>query len=363
MGNIVLQSSLIIQVVGKNRLALAMKFPLSLVLNVLNAFILIVLQLFKSIFNPLLLLGTLIDTPIVLSQAVWGALRAAITGKREAVTSDFTDLQMSDMDAGKVVQHKIYGGCKLLEIRILNENNVVIERKIPSYLFSPSQPISLSASTKPFIKRSDIPNLEKVSQFARWFIENDKFAKIIENTSCTIIFNEGYRPKSGKKNDPESVNPNIQTIIQWFVTKLFIDLNLLKEASKKEFHAFLDLLGESSDETLKTSCEIAMRYNIDFDSFVYERELDKIPEGTEREWFKLSLLDDSVLSAEMRILGWVYYIFFGEYYQPDEHLYAVRSRESTCDYNATKRIAWWKVFLAVGIPVLFFLVLYLMGYS
>ena len=62
---------------------------------------------------------------------------------------------------------------------------------------------------RPIIKKEDIPNFERVAEFITWFIKNEPIANAISSRSSNIIFNEGYRPKSGAQNNPETVYPNI----------------------------------------------------------------------------------------------------------------------------------------------------------
>jgi hypothetical protein len=92
----------------------------------------------------------------------------------------------------------------------------------------------------------------------------------------------------------------------------------LKDASKDEFRQFIDILDEASTETLTTAGEIATKYDLNFENFVYERKIEKIPARTEREWFKINYLDDNVLGAEIRIFAWLYHEYFGEWYQLKE---------------------------------------------
>lgn len=176
----------------------------------------------------------------------------------------------------------------------------------------------LFGSKRPILKTEDIPNFEKVAEFVLWFIKNEPIANAVSNRNSNIIFNEGYRPKSGTQNNPESINANISSLAEWFITKIFIDLNILKDASKEEFRQFIDILDEAGTETLITAGEIAAKYDLNFENFVYEREIEKIPVGTEREWFKINFLDDNVLGAEIRILAWLYHEYFGEWYQLKE---------------------------------------------
>ncbi len=94
---------------------------------------------------------------------------------------------------------------------------------------------------------------------------------------------------------------------------------MLKNANKEEFRQFIDILDEAGEETLITAGKIASKYKLNFDNFIYEKEIEKIPAGTEREWFKINFLDDNVIGAEIRILGWLYHAYFGEWYKLKEN--------------------------------------------
>ncbi|HUU41156.1 MAG TPA: hypothetical protein VMW42_09455 [Desulfatiglandales bacterium] len=173
----------------------------------------------------------------------------------------------------------------------------------------------LFGQKRPVLKKDDISNFEKVAEFVIRFIENEPIANAISNRSSNIIFNEGYRPKSGTGNNPESVKPDINSLAEWFTVKVFNDLNMLKETTKDEFREFIDILDGAGKETLITAGEIATKYDLNFENFVYEREIEKILAGTERERFKMNFLDDNVSGAEIRILAWLYHEYFNEWYQ------------------------------------------------
>lgn len=177
----------------------------------------------------------------------------------------------------------------------------------------------LFSSKRPILKKMEIPDMEKVAGFVHWFIKNEPLVNVILNRSNNIIFNEGYRPKSGVQNNPESHNPNIGSLAEWFFTKIYIDLNFLKDSSKEKFREFIDLLDEAGKETLTNAGNIGDKYHLNFENFVYEKEIEKIPEGSDREWFKLNFLDDNVLGAEIRILAWLYHEYYGEWYQLKEN--------------------------------------------
>jgi len=167
---------------------------------------------------------------------------------------------------------------------------------------------------RPTLNRDQILSFEEVSKFVIWFILNEPFV----NTLSNRIFNDGYRPKTGTQNNPESFAQQIKTLPEWFGIKIFIDLNYLKNADESEFKQFIDILDEAGEETLITGGEIAIRYNLNFQNFEYEKEIEKIPLGFEREKFKINLLNDNVYGAEIRILAWLFHEYFGKWYKNKE---------------------------------------------
>ncbi|MFX1508299.1 MAG: hypothetical protein ACFFDC_19635 [Promethearchaeota archaeon] len=186
----------------------------------------------------------------------------------------------------------------------------------------------LLGKKRPVLERESIPEFGKVAEFVLWFIKNEPIVNTIPNKSINTIFNEGYRPKSGIQNNPESFNPNIKSLSEWFLTKMYIDLNMLKDATNAEFRQFIDMLDETSKETLVTSGLIGEKYDFNFEEFVYDAEIEKIPKGVERDLFKVNFLDDCVLSAEIRILAWLYHEYFGEWYKLKEN----RNEKNETDY-------------------------------
>lgn len=169
---------------------------------------------------------------------------------------------------------------------------------------------------RPTLKKEDIPNADKVSEFVMWFLINEAIVKAISGVSNRIIFGEGFRPLMGESSDPEKIYPNIKSLTEWFMFKVFFDLNnYLKNANKDEFELFIDMLNKISGEALVVYGEIGIKYKMDFNNFVYEKEVGKIPDERERVVFKTNFLSDSVLAAETRILAWIYQDYFNEWYK------------------------------------------------
>ena len=206
----------------------------------------------------------------------------------------------------------VLGFSTLLPLMVWVSAAILLTRK------TGSQPASLKISGgRPTLSPNEIFDEDKTNVFVRWFIKNEPFVNAISNRSSNIIFEAGNIP-----NVPLGYNPSkdkkFNNLSDWFVAKLTQDIKKLKTVSKTEFKDFLDKQGEAGNKTLITVGELAVKYNLNFDEFVYEREIQKIPERKERDLFKKNLLDDNVIGAEQRILGWLYHEWFGDWYKVPE---------------------------------------------
>jgi len=212
----------------------------------------------------------------------------------------------------KLVWAWVLGFATLLPLMVWISAVILLTRKVGDK----SPPLKTSGG-RPTLSRDEILDEIKTSEFIKWFIKNEPFANTITNRSSNIIFEAGHIPFVPLGYNP-SEDKKFDNLTDWFVAKLVQDIKNLRNASKTEFKDFLDKLGNAGNKTLITAGEIAHKYDLNFEKFVYENEIQKIPAGEERETFKKNFLDDNVIGAETRILGWLYHEWFGEWYKVPE---------------------------------------------
>jgi len=201
----------------------------------------------------------------------------------------------------------ILGFATLLPLMVWISAIILLTRNLrnkPEQLNPVESSLSLS-SDHPFDENG-------TSEFVMWFIDNDPFVKTITDQSSNIIFEDGCMPSILVGRNPSKKFCNL---IDWFIEKLTQDIEALRNASQMDFEDFLRQIDQESNKIFITSGKIAYKYNLDFKEFVYDKEIQKIPTGKERNLFKKNLLDDSVLGAESRILGWLYHEWFGDWYK------------------------------------------------
>jgi len=169
-------------------------------------------------------------------------------------------------------------------------------------------------NSRPVIKLHDIPNEKKVAEFTVWFLKNEKFVNTLSAPSNNAIFNEGYRPLYDKNNNPEDII-HTDNLVSWFIVKIYIDLNSLRDSPKSDWKKFIDALVHQGKDTLMKSARLAENYHLDLNHFIYEKEMRKFSVSQDMEEFKTNYLRDNVIGAEIRILAWLYLNYFSEQYE------------------------------------------------
>jgi hypothetical protein len=164
-------------------------------------------------------------------------------------------------------------------------------------------------------KEEYIENEQKFAAFVMDFIQRDPLVADVLNPSNVMLFSEGYRPHIGVSNEPEVGEVKFNDIMPYLIRKVYLDVRSLLPLDRSRFQAFIDSIISHSDSSFKGFLRIVMIYNLELrGQFNFESELSKIPPGNERETFKQCWLTDAVLSAEIRLLGWMFRELFGTPY-------------------------------------------------
>jgi hypothetical protein len=148
-----------------------------------------------------------------------------------------------------------------------------------------------------------------------WFFSNDPQVKLIKQPTLHALYEQGIRPKAGSRNDPQDHYSDIEGLTHWFILKIALNLKLMKEFSQAEFVQFLDMYSEGTSKTLQIVGELSEKYKLNANNLDLS-EISKIPES-QRITFMINYMDDCVLSAELRVMAWIYYSSFGTHYKDD----------------------------------------------
>lgn len=148
-----------------------------------------------------------------------------------------------------------------------------------------------------------------------WFLNNDELVNVVSGDSIEMIFREGIRPPLVTGFNPESKS-HAYSALDWFGDKLRGDLELFSAMKPTEMKKMIDKFATSFGNHLQEYVRLGEKNGIDTSRFRGVDMYEKIQDEKERRLFMEHLISDTMLSAEARILGWVYFQVTGKDYSP-----------------------------------------------
>ena len=95
---------------------------------------------------------------------------------------------------------------------------------------------------------------------------------------------------------------------------------LMQHTSERELHGWISQLLNTLDEASKVNEEIANAYRLETTGGAsVVKEAEKIPMRRERNGYLISCWLETLCTAEVRVLGWVYQELYGRPFRPDNY--------------------------------------------
>lgn len=152
---------------------------------------------------------------------------------------------------------------------------------------------------------------DSVRALVLWFITNDKWTKEINTKSMFLLHNLIW-PESTKRLAQENIENVENNPILYLMELVVKDVEECAQ-NKNKFRHLIQKLFDASGETLKECSRIALKYDINTKKFNIDRTMKKIENAEEQARFANSLYFDRMISARLRILGWIYHELYGEW--------------------------------------------------
>jgi hypothetical protein len=94
----------------------------------------------------------------------------------------------------------------------------------------------------------------------------------------------------------------------------------MQHTSERELHGWISQLLNTLDEASKVNEEIANAYRLETTGGAsVVKEAEKIPMRRERNGYLISCWLETLCTAEVRVLGWVYQELYGRPFRPDNY--------------------------------------------
>lgn len=91
---------------------------------------------------------------------------------------------------------------------------------------------------------------------------------------------------------------------------------LAEHASERELHDWISQLLNALDDATKTNDEMATAYRLNAEAASTVEEAEKIPTASGRKIYLTCCWLETLCTAELRIMGWIYKELYGKPFQP-----------------------------------------------
>jgi hypothetical protein len=160
----------------------------------------------------------------------------------------------------------------------------------------------------------DAPNKINTASLAdciQWFLERDQRVAVIRHPAVEELF---HWKQNESKNEDEEVFQ-----FDHAEDRLAIGIiqALMQNTSERELHAWISQLLNTLDEASKVNEELANAYQLETEGGAsVVREAEKIPTRRERNGYLLSCWLETLCTAEIRVLGWIYQELYKKPFAP-----------------------------------------------
>jgi hypothetical protein len=154
-------------------------------------------------------------------------------------------------------------------------------------------------------------NTASLADIIQWFVERDQRVAVIRHPSVEELF---HWKQDESKRQQEDV-----FMFDHAEDRLAIGIiqALMQNTSERELHEWISQLLNTLDEASKVNEEIAEAYKLDTEggsSVIVEAS--KIPSQRERNGYLISCWLETLCTAEVRVLGWIYQELYKKPYAP-----------------------------------------------
>jgi hypothetical protein len=171
-------------------------------------------------------------------------------------------------------------------------------------------------NTPPAIKL-DAPgqiNTGSLADIIQWFMERDQRVAVIRHPAVEELFQWKQNESKGESEDV--------FVFDHAEDRLAIGIiqALMQNTSEHELHGWISKLLKTLDEASKVNEEIAAAYKLETEGGASViREAEKIPSRRERNGYLISCWLETLCTAEVRVLGWVYQELHKRPFRPDNY--------------------------------------------
>jgi len=171
-----------------------------------------------------------------------------------------------------------------------------------------------TAANAPVLGRDQYGNVDydSLPDVIQWFLDYDERVAVIKHAKVEELFQ--WKQEQSRNAGEDVFNFNRAE------DRLAIGIlqSVAHNPTERELHGWIGQLLNALQQAQQRTEEISSAYKLDMnetESIVEESK--KIPASKTREAFLIDCWLESLCTAEIRVLGWLYLEFFGRPFRPD----------------------------------------------
>ena len=156
------------------------------------------------------------------------------------------------------------------------------------------------------------PDYDSLPDVIQWFLDYDQRVAVIKHAKVEELFQ--WKQEQSRLAGEEVFNFNRAE------DRLAIGIlqSVAHNPSERELHAWIAQLLNALDQASKATEDVSAAYNLDMSSpSSIVGESQKIPAATTRADFLVNCWVETLCTAEIRVLGWLYREFYARPFQPE----------------------------------------------
>ncbi len=171
-----------------------------------------------------------------------------------------------------------------------------------------------SSSNSPLLARDSYGNVDydSLPDVIQWFLDYDERVAIIKHSRVEELFQ--WKQEQSRKAGEDVFN------FSRAEDRLAIGIlqSVAHNPAERELHAWIGQLLNALQEASKRTEEISTAYGLEMKSNrSIVQESQKIPAANTRDAFLIDCWLESLCTAEVRVLGWLYREFYGRPFHPN----------------------------------------------
>ena len=156
------------------------------------------------------------------------------------------------------------------------------------------------------------PDYDSIPDVIQWFLDYDQRVAVIKHSKVEELFH--WKQQQSQKAGEDVFNFNHAE------DRLAIGIiqSIARHPSERELHGWIAQLLNALNQASQLTEQVSTAYNLDMNSASsIVTEAQKIPAANTRREFLIDCWLETLCTAEVRVLGWLYQELYGRPFHPE----------------------------------------------